>query len=72
MKIYITTPMTLCIEGETMTEIADKYWAAVPECCISDNQFHLTAGSDQYKSDFTTEFLAAYQEITGCDDAEEE
>lgn len=71
MRIYITTPMTLEIEGDDMLEIANKYWAAVPECCISDNQFHLTAGSDQYESDLTTEFLDAYQYVTqGMDEDE--
>ena len=63
MKIYITTPMTLCIEGETMTEIAEKYWGAVPECCVSDNQYDLVAESADGTENYTTEFLAAYQEV---------
>lgn len=63
MKIYITTPMTLCIEGETMTEIAEKYWGAVPECCISDNQYDLVAESADGTENYTTEFLEAYQEV---------
>ena len=63
MKIYITTPMTLCIEGETMAEIADKYWSAVPECCVSDNQYDLIAESADGTENYTTEFLEAYQEV---------
>lgn len=66
MKVYITTPMTLCIEGETMTEIAVKYLAAVPECCISDYPFLLAAGSNQYDSDLTTEFNDAYEEVVNA------
>lgn len=71
MIVYITTPMTLCIEGENMKEIADKYWDAVPECCISDNQDSLTAGSSKYRSDLTGEFLEAYQYVTDGMDEEE-
>lgn len=70
MKIYITTPMTLCIEGETMEEIADKYWAAVPECCISDNQDMLKAGSQKYEDDRTVEFLKAYRYVTTGEEEE--
>ena len=64
MKIYITTPMTLCIEGKTMEEIADKYWAAVPECCVSDNQYDLVAEDAKGTTNYTVEFLKAYQYVT--------
>lgn len=68
MKVWITTPMTLEIEGEDMLEIADKYWAAVPECCISDNQYELIIEGDCEKPE---EFLAAYQYVTQGMDEEE-
>ena len=71
MKLFITTPMTLCIEGEDMLEVANNYWAAVPECCVSDNQFLLSAGCSKYENDQTSEFLDAYQYITDGMDEEE-
>ena len=68
MIVYITTPMTLEIEGEDMLEIADKYWDAVPACCVSDNQYSLIIEGDCKKPE---EFLAAYQYVTeGMDEDE--
>ena len=71
MIVYITTPMTLRIEGENMKEIADKYWDAVPECCYSDNQYDLVAESADGRENYTTDFLEADQYITDGMDEEE-
>lgn len=71
MIVYITTPMTLVIEGENMKEIADKYWDAVPACCYSDHQDMLQAGSRKWQDDLTVDFLEAYQYVTDGMDEEE-
>ena len=71
MIVYITTPMTLRIEGENMKEIADKYWDAVPECCVSDNQYDFFFNDAATTEIYTTEFLDAYQYITDAMDEEE-
>ena len=68
MKVWITVPMTLYIEGEDMLEIADKYWDNVPELCESDHMDELIIEGD---CEEPAEFLAAYQYVTDAMDEEE-